>query len=84
MSNDATSMYSTWLSVDPRGYCDLSLRGGRASGLYRLVPEPDPDSDDVCDDTPIEGVLDFELGFEVRSVSGTVGGGWGERAARAW
>lgn len=31
----------------------------------------------------MEGVLDFELGFEVRSASWMTGG-WGERAARAW
>ena len=27
------------------------------------------DSDECCDDTPLEGVFEFELGFEVRSVS---------------
>lgn len=61
----------------------MSLLGGRSSGLYLLVPEPDPESDDVCDDTPIEGVLDFVLGFEVRSASWMTGG-CGERAGRAW
>lgn len=68
-------MYSTWFSVDPRGYCDRSFREGCASGLYRLGA----DSDECCEDAavrlPIDDVLlDLELGFEVRSVSKFMGG----------
>lgn len=69
-------MYSTWFSVAPRGYCDRSFLGGCASGLYRLGP----DSDECWDERPVDGVLDLELGFEVRSVSVTCG--WGDREGR--
>lgn len=33
--------------------------------------------DECCDDTPLEGVFEFELGSEVRSVS--IMGGFGDR-----
>lgn len=68
-------MYSTWFSVEPRGYCDFNFR-------FRCVIElkcgmgtaPLADSDECCDEipVPVEGVFDLELGFEVRSVSETM------------
>lgn len=45
--------------------------------MYRLGA----DSDECCDETPVDGVFDFELGFEERSVS-AIGGGWGDRDGR--
>lgn len=65
-------MYSTWLSVWPRGYCDRSFLAGCASGLYLRGA----DNDECCDDTPLEGVFEFELGSDVRSVS--IMGGLGD------
>jgi len=76
MSKEATRMYSTWLSGDPRGYCDLSLREDRASAFTRRGA----DKDECCDDGPSDGVLDLALGSEVRSVSAT--GGCGDLACR--
>lgn len=64
-------MYSTWFSVSPRGYCDRSFLFGCASGLYFLGAE----RDECSDDTPLEGVFEFELGSDVRSVS--IMGGFG-------
>lgn len=53
--------------------------------MARSGAEPEPDSEDVWDDTPMEEVLELELGFDVRSVSGTVGGrGCGDRSGREW
>jgi hypothetical protein len=72
MSNEATSMYSTWFSVFPRGYCDRNFLAGCASGLYLRGA----DKDECCEDTPLEGVFEFELGSEVRSVS--IMGGLGD------
>lgn len=71
-------MYSTWFSVDPRGYCGRSLRVECASGLYRRGAE----SEECCDDRPVDGVLDFELGSDDRSVS--MIGGCGDREGREW
>lgn len=45
---------------------------GCASGLYFRGAE----RDECCDDTPLDGVLEFELGLEVRSVS--IMGGLGD------
>lgn len=80
-------MYSTWFSLDPRGYCDLNLRLGCASALYRgMGTTLLPDSDECCEEmpVPVEGVLDFELGSDVRSGSEPMApplalGGIGER-----
>ena len=82
MSKDATRIYSTWFSVVPRGYCDLGFLGERTSWLERRGADPDPESDEEWDDTPTEEVLSLELGFDVRSVSGT--GGTGDRGGRGW
>jgi len=83
MSKDATRMYSTWFSVAPRGYCDLSRRAGCASGFWcRGAPV---DMDECCDETavPVDGVLDLELGSDVRSVSDmAAAGGCGDRDGR--
>lgn len=40
-----------------------------------------PESDECCDDmpVPVEGVFDLELGSDVRSGSGVMVGGMGER-----
>jgi len=38
MSNDATSMYSTWFSIEDRGYCDRSRRGERTCGFKVALP----------------------------------------------
>lgn len=65
ISNEATNMYSTWFSVSPRGYCDRSFLRGCASGLYFRGA----DSEECWEETPLEGVLELELGSEVRSVS---------------
>lgn len=66
MSNEATRIYSTCFSFDPRGYCERNRRRGWLAGLY---PRGAPlDSDECWDDAPVEGVLDFELGSDVRSV----------------
>lgn len=40
------------------------------------------ESDECCDDMPVEGVFDFELGSEERSVS--MIGGCGDREGREW
>lgn len=64
-------MYSTWFSIPPLGYCDRNFLFGCASGLFFLGA----DKDECCDDTPLEGVFEFELGSDVRSVS--IMGGFG-------
>lgn len=69
-------MYSTWFSVAPRGYCDRIFLGARGSGLRDCVA----DSDECCDSGPIDSVLDFELGSDVRSESAK--GGWGDLEGR--
>lgn len=67
-------MYSTWLPVAPRGYCDRTLRGRRELGAaYRAA-----ESDEWCDDDGSREALDLELGSEARS--GSAMGGCGERA----
>ena len=66
-------MYSTWFSASPRGYCDRSLRRGWAPELCFRGAE----SDECCDDMPLGGVFEFELGSDVRSVS--IIGGFGDR-----
>lgn len=65
ISKDATRIYSTWFSEVPRGYCDLWRFEGRESAFRRRGAR----IDECCDEGPIEGVLDLELGSEVRSVS---------------
>lgn len=84
MSKDATRMYSTWFSFDPRGYCDLSRRRDCVPELYLgngtiLLP----DKDECCDEmpVPVEGVLDLELGSDMRSASlpAPATGGMGDR-----
>lgn len=70
MSNDATSIYSTWFSVSPRGYWDRNFRVGCASGLYLRGAE----RDECGEDTPLDRVfeapeLGSEVGSEVRSIS---------------
>lgn len=85
MSNEATRMYSTCFSVDPRGYCERSRRRGCAAGLYPSGPPLD--NDECCDEAPVEGVLDFELESRVRSVPEDMTpaiGGCGERDGREW
>ena len=76
-------MYSTWFSVLPRGYCERIRREGRALGTWeRGFPA---ERELCCDETPVptEAVLLLELGFEVRSASGTKAwGGCGEREGR--
>ena len=62
-------MYSTWFSPSPRGYCDRNLCLGCASGLYRGWPE----IEECCDDGPLDGDLEFELG----SVAGSASTAWG-------
>jgi hypothetical protein len=74
ISNEATSIYSTWFSVSPLGYCDRNFLLGCASGLYFLGAE----RDECCEDTPLEGAFEFELGSDVRSVF-ILGGGLGLR-----
>jgi len=65
-------MYSTWFSVSPLGYCDRNFLLGCASGLYFRGTE----REECCEDTPLDGVLEFELGLDVRSVS--IIGGFGD------
>jgi hypothetical protein len=71
MSKDATRIYSTWFSVELRGYCERSFLDGRAWGLVLRGAE----SDECCEDRPVEGVFDCELGSEMRSISGPGGRG---------
>lgn len=68
MSKEATRIYSTWLSAEPRGYCDLSFLDDRASAFTLRGAD---DRDECWDDGANDGVLDLELGSEVRSVSAT-------------
>lgn len=75
MSKDATKMYSTWFSFDPRGYWDFNRRRDWVPELYlgngtMLLP----DKDECCDEipVPVEGVLDLELGSDMRSGSDTI------------
>src|SRR6266566_2546196 len=84
MSKEATRMYSTWFSVIPRGCWECSLRGGCAPGLQRRGGPPDRDECWEETPVPVEGVLDLELGLEVRSVSDMMAaaGGWGDREGR--
>jgi hypothetical protein len=80
MSKDATRMYSTWFSVLPLGYCERNLRWGCEPAAYRRGAA---ESELCCEETPVEAVLLFELGFEVRSASGALPcGGCGERDGR--
>ena len=73
ISNEATSIYSTWFSaLSPRGYCDRSFLLECASGLYFCGA----DSEECWEDIPLQGVFEFELGSEVRSVS--IMGGLGD------
>jgi hypothetical protein len=72
ISNEATRIYSTWFSLSPRGYCDRSFLLGCASGLYFRGAE----RDECCEDTPLDGVFEVELGSEFRSVS--IMGGLGD------
>lgn len=65
ISNEATKIYSTWFSTSPRGYWDRSFLLLCASGLYLRIA----DKDECCDETPLEGVFEFELGSDVWSVS---------------
>jgi hypothetical protein len=69
-------MYSTWFSVPLRGYCERSFRDGCALGFGRWSA----DKDECCEDSPIEGVLDSELGSETLSASKF--GGSGDREGR--
>jgi hypothetical protein len=65
ISNEATSIYSTWFSaLSPRGYCDRSFLLECAFGLYFR----EADSEECWEDISLEGVFEFELGLEVRSV----------------
>jgi hypothetical protein len=59
--------------VSPRGYCDRNFFVGCASGLYFWGAE----RDECCDETPLEGVFEFELGLDPWSVS--IIGGFGDR-----
>ena len=72
MSNEATKIYSTWFSTSPLGYCDRSFLRGWASGLYLLGAE----SEECCEDIPLEGVLEEALGSDVRFRS--IRGGFGD------
>jgi len=76
ISNEATRIYSTWFSVSPLGYCDRNFLLLCASGLYFRGA----DSDECWEETPLDGVFEFELGFEVRSVS--IMGGLGDLDGR--
>lgn len=67
-------MYSTWFSVAPRGYCDRTLLGWASSRRRGAERE------ECCEEGPRDGVLDLELGSDVRSVS--TGGGWGDLEGR--
>lgn len=69
ISNEATRIYSTWFSLEPRGYCDRSLLELWESAWTRFGAERDE-----CCEPPgsIEGVL--ELGSEVRSISAPMAG----------
>lgn len=59
--------------MSPLGYCDRNFRLGCASGLYFLGAE----RDECCDETPLEGVFEFDtLGSDLRSVS--IMGGFGD------
>lgn len=80
ISKEATRIYSTWFSVDVRGYCDRSFLEGRPSALIRRGA----DRDECCDDTPLEGVLDFELGSETRSGSRAGGNGDLDGGGEGW
>lgn len=84
ISNEATRIYSTWFSVDPRGYWDRSFRGGREGTTCRFGA----DSDECCDEATVwlsidDVLFDLELGFEVRSASAAIGG-CGDREGRSW
>jgi hypothetical protein len=73
ISNEATSIYSTWFSAfSPLGYCDRNFLLECASGLYFRGA----DRDECWEDIPLDGVFEFELGLEVRSVS--IMGGLGD------
>jgi hypothetical protein len=65
MSKEATKMYSTWFSTSPRGYCDRNFLLGCASGLYFRGAK----SEECSEETPLDGVLELELGSDVRFVS---------------
>ncbi len=60
------------------------MRGGCAPGLQRRGGPPDRDECWEETPVPVEGVLDLELGLEVRSVSDMMAaaGGWGDREGR--
>jgi hypothetical protein len=68
-------MYSTWLSVLPRGYCERTLRRRGASAFHGW--DGGLDKDDCGEETPVpvEGVFDFELGSDVMPVSEIPTGG---------
>lgn len=87
ISKEATKIYSTWFSFVPRGYCDFSFRRDCApvylgNGTILLA-----DKEECCDEMPVfvDGVLDLELGSDMRSGSETMPppppaiGGIGER-----
>lgn len=58
-----------------RGYCDRSFRCECASGLYLLGA----DSEECCDETPLDPDFELEEGSELRSI---IIGGLGERDGR--
>jgi hypothetical protein len=85
MSNAATNIYSTCVSAEPLGYCERTFRGGCVLGLYDLGALAEVD--DWPDDSPVleDGVRDFELEFEIRSVSGGIFmGGNGDLGGREY
>lgn len=58
-------MYSTWLSLEPRGYCERSLLELWESALTRRGAE----RDECWEDCSREDALDHWSGSEVRSLS---------------
>jgi len=74
MSKEATSIYSTWLSPEPRGYCERSRLEFWASACTRFGA----DSEECCESASIDEEL--KLGSEVRSMSAK--GGCGDLCGR--
>lgn len=64
-------MYSTWLSVSPRGYCERSFLGPPCE-LIRGLGGAEPE--DCCDEGAAEDALDLELVSDMRSLSIFLGG----------
>jgi hypothetical protein len=80
MSKPATRIYSTWFSVEERGYCDRSFREDWPNaGLGG------PDMDECWEEAGVRLAMEDDLRFESEGGPESVIGGWGDlRGCEAW